>query len=196
MLMSLPDASDSDQQIVDWMADSGNRTQVLIGAYVLAVAGVAMLFFMNRLRAVVADAEGDRPLVAPFILAAGAIFVVAMAVGGAAIAAVPVEIQIGEAPTLSDPDLVRFLPSLGYGVLLVLGMFPLIFAMLATAYASMRYKIFATWFNWLTIVCAIALFFAAVFIPVIALLIWTIAGSFVLLGRQPVTVARTQMATA
>ena len=175
----------SGQKILDWYAKSSHQTLAVAGAYLFALAGVAMLLFINRLRAVVAEAEGARPLFAPFILGGGVVFVVSVAVAGAAFAAVPAGLKFGGEPLPANADLMRFLPQLGFVLVLILGMFPLIFAMLATAYASMRYKIFASWFNWLTIVCAIVLFFAAAFLPAIALPIWLIAASIVLMKHHP-----------
>jgi hypothetical protein len=106
-------------------------------------------------------------------------------VAGATFAAVPAEAKLGGGQLATNADIVRFLPSVGFGALLVLGMFPMIFAMLTTAYASMRLGIFPSWFNWLTVVCAIILVFAVEFIPLIALAVWLIAGAIVLMGRQP-----------
>ena len=175
----------TDQELLDWYAKSSHQTAMIIGAYLLALAAVAMLLFINRLRAVVAEAEGARPVFAPFILGAGVVFAAGVAVAGAAFAAVPAGVKFGDEPLPASADLMRFLPQIGFGLILVLGMFPMIFAMLTTAYASMRYNIFASWFNWLTLVCAIVLVFAAAFVPMIALGIWLIAGSIVLMKHQP-----------
>jgi len=179
----------SDQEILDWYAKSSHQTLAFAGAYLLALAGVAMLLFVNRLRAVVSEAEGARPVFAPFILGSGVVFVVSVAVAGAAFAAVAAGVKFGNEPLPANADLMRFLPQLGYVLILILGMFPLIFAMLTTAYASMRHKIFASWFNWLTIVCGILLLFAAAFFPMIALGVWLIAASIVLMKHQPGTTA-------
>lgn len=183
------ESSESDQAYLDWYGDSGHQTASIAGAYVLAVAGVAMLLFMNRLRAVVAQAEGARPLFAPFIFAGGTVFVVSLAVAAAAFVAVPAGVKFGSEPMPSSADLVRFLPQIGYGMLLVLGMFPLIFAIFATALASMRYSIFPGWYNWLSVLCAVVLFLAVFFLPLIALGIWLLAGSWVLMKHQSANAA-------
>lgn len=175
----------SDQEILDWYTKSSHQTLAFVGAYFVALAGVAMLLFINRLRAVVAEAEGAGPVLAPFILGGGVVFVVSVAVAGAAFAAVAAGVKFGDEPLPANADLMRFLPQLGFVLILVLGMVPLIFAMFTTAYASMRYKIFASWFNWLTIVCGIVLFFAAAFMPLIALGVWLIAASIQLMKHQP-----------
>lgn len=179
-----PENTDNDQKLIQWYADSGHQTTVIIGAYLYAVACVALLLFLNRLRSIVGEAEG-KPMFSTFILAAGVVFVAALAVAGACFAAVSADVKFGGDPAFQTPDVIRALNSAAYGSLMVLGMFPLIFAMFTTAYASMRYKIFAAWFNWLTVICGVILFFAVAFIPMIALLVWLIAGSIVLMGRQP-----------
>ena len=185
MIGTGPDTDKSDQDFLKWYADSGHQTTSIVGAYFLAVAGVAMLLFMNRLRAIVAEAEGAKPIFAPFIFAGGIVFVTSLAIAAASFAAVPAGIKFGSEPMPSSADVVRFLPQMGFGAVLVLGMFPLIFAIFTSAYASMRLSIFPSWFNWLSIVCGIVLLSAALFFPLIALGIWLIAGSWVLMKRQP-----------
>ena len=186
VLASPPDSNNvSDQKILDWYNDSGHQTSQIVGAYFVVLSGVAMLLFLNRLRAVIAEAEGARPLFAPFIQTAGAIFVAGLSIGIIAVVAVSGELTFGDSPELTNADLGRFLPSIGFGSMLIAGMFPFIFAMLTTAYASMRYKIFASWFNWLTVVCGIVLVFAGYFIPLIALGVWMIVASLQLMKHQP-----------
>lgn len=180
-----PENNQSDQEIVDWYAKSSHQTSVIIGAYVLAVAGVAFLLFVNRLRAVVAAAEGPQPIFATFIFASGVIFVVGLAIAAGAMAAVSGGVKFGDQPNATNADVVRFLPQLGFGALLLGGIFPLIFGLFTTAIASMRLNIFPSWFNWLTIICAIILFFAALFLPLIALGVWLIAASIQLMKHQP-----------
>ncbi len=191
IMASGPENTDNDQKLVAWYADGGHQTTVVAGAYLMAIAGVAILLFMNRLRSVISDAEGGRTLFAPFILAAGAVFVAGLGVAGASFAAVAADGKFSSDPAFQTPDVIRGIQSLGFGALMVLGMFPLIFAMFTTAYASMRFKVFASWFNWLTIVCGIVLVFAVTFIPMVALLVWLIAGSIVLMGHQPAATAAT-----
>ncbi|HEY7268477.1 MAG TPA: hypothetical protein VH951_01500, partial [Dehalococcoidia bacterium] len=58
-----------------------------------------------------------------------------------------------------------------------------------TAIATRRFNLFPGWFFWLSIVCGIALFFAAAFFPLIALGIWMIAASIVLMRHQPAAAA-------
>jgi hypothetical protein len=185
ILATGPDNTDNDQHVVEWYADSGNQTATIAGAYILAVAGGAMLLFINRLRSVVADAEGAKPIFAPFILGGGVVYIAALAVAAAAFGAISGGVKFGTDPAVQSAELIRALNSMGFAAILIFGMFPLIFAMFTTAIASMRYKIFASWFNWLTIVCGIILFFAAAFFPMIALGIWLIAASLQLMKHQP-----------
>ena len=191
MLTSGPSSTGDNQKLLAWYADSGHQTTVILGAYLMALAGVCVLLFMNRLRSAIIEAEGARSVFGPFVFAASAVFVAGLVVAGAAFASVSADVKFGSDPASQTPDVIRAINSLGYGAFMVLGMFPLIFAMFATAYASMRFKIFAGWFNWLTIICGIALFFAVAFIPMVALLIWLIVGSIVLMGHQPAATAAT-----
>jgi hypothetical protein len=50
----------------------------------------------------------------------------------------------------------------------------------ATSVVIWRTGILPRWFAWLGFVCAVVLLFGVVFIPMVALPIWLLAGSFIL----------------
>lgn len=174
----------NDQEVLDWYNDSGNQTLVVIGAYIWAVTAVVFLLFMNRIRAVIADAEGNAGLFAPAVWGAALVWVACFCVGTAAIAAIPGHLAFGDLDQISNADLARFLPQVGHGAIFLVGMFPLIFGLATVAVASMRHNVFASWFNWLTLACAFVLLFTVFFFPLIALGVWAIAGSFALSKHQ------------
>ena len=184
-IMDLPGLDDSDADVTAFYSDSDNRVRIIIGAYILAIAGVALLIFVNRLRRVIQDAEGDRPRLATGAFGAGIVFVVAFLVAVSATVAVPFAVEFDEYTQVPNADLARFLPAIGYVLIFVTGMFAAILMIATTALASFRYALFPTWFNWLSVVCAIVLLFAALFFPILALFIWFVAASFVLMRRQP-----------
>jgi len=180
-----PDANESDQYLLNWFADGGHQTTMVIDAYLLGVAGVALLLFMHRLRLVVAAAEGADERFAPIIWAGAVIFVAMLAVMGASSSAIATGSRFGE-PNVANADLIRFLPQLGFVALLIGGGLALMLAVFSTAAASFRHEIFPGWFNWLTVLCGLSLFFALAFVPLIVLGVWILAGSWLLVRRQPV----------
>src|ERR687892_1122061 len=184
VLAAGPENTSSNEEWLDWYTDSGNQTSAIIGAYFFAVASVALLLFVNRVRATIAEAEGVRPIFSPFIFGSGVILAASVVVLATSLAVVPAGIKFGDLNAPENSDIVRFLPQIGFGMFLVLGMIPWCFGMLTIAYASMRFNVFPSWFNWLTVLCALLLFLAALFFPIIALGVWLIAGSVVLLRHQ------------
>jgi hypothetical protein len=115
----------------------------------------------------------------------GAVLLVALLwVGTAALGAIPAGVSLGGSSQLSDADLGRFLPSIGFGSILIFGMFGAIALIDATSVVIWRTGVLPRWLAWLGFVCGVVLLFGAVFLPVIALPIWLIAASIVLY-RQP-----------
>jgi hypothetical protein len=56
----------------------------------------------------------------------------------------------------------------------------------ATSIVIFRTGVLPRWFGWLGFVCAVVLLFGAVFIPMVALPIWLLAGSFILFRLRSV----------
>jgi hypothetical protein len=71
-------------------------------------------------------------------------------------------------------------PQIGFPAILVFAMFGAIALIDATSIVIMRTGVLPRWFAWLGFVCAVVLLFGAVFIPMIALPIWLLAGSVIL----------------
>jgi hypothetical protein len=186
-LVSLPGGDDSEQEVLDWYADSGNRTSAVIGAYLSVIASLLLVVFVNRLRYVIQNAEGQAPLFATGAFAGGIGAAVCLIVAAMAFAAIPAGVEFGDDPPPTSVDVPRALNSLGFGLQLVGMMFMAIIMILSTAAASFRYRLFPTWFNWLSVICAVALIFAVIWLPGIALLIWLVVASILLFQRQPAT---------
>jgi hypothetical protein len=179
-----PDNSDSNAKVISWYADHGHRVGVIIGAFVLAFCGLFLLWFASGLRQRLRRAEGPEGRLANVALGGGVLLVALLWVGAAALAAIPAEQSFGGGPPLSDADLGRFLPSVGFGSILLFAMFGAIALIDATSVVIMRTGVLPRWLAYLGFVCGVVLLFGVVFIPVIALPIWLIAASIVLY-RQP-----------
>jgi hypothetical protein len=184
MSANSPDNSDPDAKIISWYADHGHRVGVVVGAFVLAFCGLFLLWFASGLRQRLRVAEGPEGRLANVALGGGVLLVAMLWVGSAALAAIPAGVSIGGSKALTDADLGRFLPSIGFGSILIFAMFGAIALIDATAVVIMRTGVLPRWFAWLGFVCGVVLLFGAVFLPVIALPIWLVAAS-VVLYRQP-----------
>jgi hypothetical protein len=178
-----PDPDASEQEIVDYFGDGGAHTRNIVGYYLWAIAGVALLWFLAHLRSVLRNAEGGNGTLSTLGFAAGIVFIATLVVGGAPIAAVAAAIEFRDAP-VTDPEFVRVLPQMGYGIVLVGGGFAALVLVLTTSIISLQTGVLPQWLAWLGVAVAVILLFAVIFLPMIALLIWVLAVAIVLLGRR------------
>jgi hypothetical protein len=184
-IVEIPGGDDSAQEVLDFYADSGNRTSVVISAYLYVLAAFSLILFANRLHYVIRNAEGGNPLFATGALAGGIAAAVCLIVAAMAFAAIAAGIEFADEPPPTSAELPRAINSMGYGLMLVGMMFMAILMILSTTVASFRYGLFPGWFNWLSILTAIALIFAVIFLPGIMLFVWLVAASILLWQRQP-----------
>lgn len=176
--MITPDSS-TEQAINDFYADSGNRTTVLIGAYLIALAGVAFLFFTSALRRWVREMAPDDGGLSDVLLGGGIVFVAMLYAGAIAIATGSAAMLLGGEEQFSH-DVLRMLPQLGYGLILLGGGFGAIAVVLATS-LSLRHSAHVP--GWLSIygfVTAALLLAAVAYMPMIFFPVWVVVASIVL----------------
>jgi hypothetical protein len=179
LVSNSPDNNDTDAQVIAWYADHGHRVSILIGAYLLAFCGILFLWFVAGLRQRLRAAEGPGGRLANVALGGAVLFVGMLWVGAAALGAIPGAESLGDSSPLRTADIARFVPSIGFGAILIFGAFGAIALIDATSIVAMRTGILPKWFAWLGFVAAVVLLFAVVFLPMIALPIWLLAASYV-----------------
>jgi len=177
------DGSDSDAKWHDWFADSGHRTNNIIGIYALVIAAILFVVFaaglLERLRVGDAPSMLHRVAAGTGILFAGLTMVAAIQLGG-----ISGNIAFGDNPVPKDADIMR--QTLGYGTLAVAGaLTALAFIVVITPLAQAA-GLFPRWLVIVSYIAAVLLLGAAVFLPLAALPIWVLIVSIVLMrGRQP-----------
>ena len=78
---------------------------------------------------------------------------------------------------------------MGYAMILLGGGFAAAVLVLATSIISLQTGVLPQWLAWGGILAAIVLLFSVFFLPMVALLIWVLAVSGVLLVREETTTA-------
>jgi hypothetical protein len=175
----VPDAPQ--QQIADYLADSGNHTRNIIGAYMWVLGALAFLWFLTRLRSVLRAAQGG---ILPNVgFGAGVIYSALMMASGVTFAAVAYAVGLQDAP-LSNPDLVRVLPQMAWMILLLGAGFAGILLVLTACTVSFQTGVLPRWLAWLGIVVAIVLLFDVIYVNIVPRLVWVLAASIVLLMRR------------
>jgi hypothetical protein len=106
----------------------------------------------------------------------------AFAIGSVALAAVGAEALLSDAPV--DAGVARFLPSMGYGTILVVGGLAASAMIAAISADWQKSGAMPKWLSWLGYVCAAILLAGVFFIPMIAMILWAVAAGIVLLTRK------------
>src|SRR5436190_10733663 len=179
-----PDDKDTDAQVIAWWADHGHRIEHVIGTFVLAFCGLFILWFASGLRQRLRAAEGPGGRLTNVAFGGAILLVGSLWVGGSLLGAIPAAQELGNEPALHTADVARFVASGGYVAILIFGAFGAIALIDATSVAVRRTGILPAWFAWLGYVASVVLLFGAVFVPMVALPIWLVAGS-VILFRLP-----------
>ncbi len=183
LIADSPDFDASDQEVTDYLNDDGNLVRNVIGFYMWGVAAMAFLWFASGVRTELRRAEGESSALSTLGFGAAIVFAAMLLAAGGAVASVAGAIEFGDA-TKPAPDFVRMLPQLGFAMLLVGGAFSAIIFLLSTSALTLKTGVLPQWIAWLGFVAAIVLLFGALFIPMIALPIWVLAASIVLLMRR------------
>src|SRR5689334_23379738 len=180
-----PDTSESDARIIDWYNDSGNQAMAVIGAYLMVLGSLCALVFVTvglgpRLQAASRN-ETDRAL-ASLLLPVGIAMALCLMLGVMAVVAPAAQAMFDGIPV--DPGVARFLPSVGYGSIMVAGALSGSALMAITSIHALRTGSLPTWFGWLGILRAPVVLGAIVCLPMAALPIWAVVGGVVLMMKS------------
>jgi hypothetical protein len=186
LVADLPNADASRRRIVEYLADGGNHTRNIIGAYMWVLAALALLWFATRLRQVLRDAKGDASILPNLVFGAGVVYSALLAASGVTFAAVAYAVKVLDAP-VTNADLVRVLPQLAWMILLLGAGFAAILLVVASCIASFQTGVLPRWLAWLGVVAAILLVFDLAYQNIIPFLVWVLAASIVLLMRRDQT---------
>jgi hypothetical protein len=180
MNSSTPADDDPDDEFIQFYDDSGNRMEQIVGAYILAGAGLAFLWFLNHLRRQLTLAGGADWL-GGLMAGSGVVFVAMLYAAATTWVVISGSLEFGSTELDQiDPSLMRIIPQLGFGLLLIFGGIAAATCIAAASWAILRTAALPAWLGWLGLLAAIALLFAVIFLPLIALPIWVLAASVAL----------------
>jgi hypothetical protein len=170
------DAGEDSQEISNFFADSGNRSQVVTAWFLFAAGTLLLIWFLWSLRAKLMAAEGGVPGLSTLAFAAGMVSIPLWFVANSAFAAPAFDYEEGA----FDADASQLLGSAGYGTFVGAQM---VFAvtLFATAALAFRTRVFPIWFAWATLIIGLILLFAIAFIPFFFFLAWLAAAGALML---------------
>ncbi len=177
------DSSEADADMLKDSNDSGTQTFIVIGAYLMAFSGVMLLCFAARMRSFLGAAEGGRETLARLAQMGATVCAALFATGGIIIASVAGAIVFGSSPDVKGADVARFIPQIGFGIILIGGMFGAIVMIVSSSIIILRTRVLPAWYGYFGYFASFVLLFAVFFIPGIALAIWALIGGILMLGR-------------
>jgi hypothetical protein len=186
-LIDLPSADDSVKKFTDFYNDGGERAQIIISAYLFWLAGVFFIWFLASLRVRLLAVEGEPGRLTSIAFGSGLVFVTLMAVAAATFASVAGDITFGGEDFVSV-DGARFLPELGYPILLIGGMFAAIAMIDATSILILRTNVLPRWLGYFGFVVAVVLLAAVIFLPMIFFVLWVLFISVAMLRSRPAAI--------
>jgi hypothetical protein len=163
---------DTDQDDAALIADvEDNSMAMAIGIYAAVLAALAFLVVVAALLRRVMGALSDTNLTA---------------LGPALVGSPGPADLFGDEGRPLDAGVVRFISSVGYTTLMIVGALAIALFLGLLARAGQRSKLLPPWFVALTYLAAVVMVFAFAFIPLVMLPIWSV-GSAVVLAVRPVS---------
>jgi hypothetical protein len=182
-LNNIPSADDSAAKITSFYNDSGDRAQVIISSYLLWLAGLFFFWFIAGLRARLIAVEEAPGRLTSITFGGGLVFIGMLMAAAACFASVAGDVTFG-GEDFVGVDGARFIPELGYPLLIIGGMFAAIAMIDAASILIVRTAVVPTWIGYFGFVAAVALLFAGFFLPMIFFVLWILFVSVAML-RAP-----------
>lgn len=176
---------DSDQPAkwVTWFSDSGHRAELIVNGYLWVLAGLCMAIMIAALYQRFGSRTGVSGLYANIAGVAAVIFTGILLVAGVGNASVAGNVAFAGANVPQDGDLLVQLGQQGMAFVLLAGGLSAALGLAAISLLIVREK-GPRWLAVLGFIAAICCVFGVVFIPMIALPIWVLIASIVLLTRK------------
>lgn len=173
-------SSDSDAvaagKFVTKLSDSGARTGILVGAYLLVVAAMLFVWFTRALTHVV-----DSQLAGQLVGGLGVLGAGAIASGAMVSAAVAGMVSFGSEPVPKDGDIIRVTMEMAFPFLLVV--FGLVSAAIA-ATVALRGATLPRWLRYAAVLAVLGGVFAVIFLPMALVVLWFLALAIIGLTRS------------
>ena len=180
-MLDLAGHDDLDEAVNSFYAEAGNRARVIVGAYMLAGAGLSFLWLTYHVRYRLHAAEGESGRLSDLGFASAVMFVILMfALGATQGPTYAASIDFYDEP---ETRLTRIVPHQGYGML-AYGFLAAAVWVASTSVIIRTTGIFPVWLSRVGFVVAVlllpGLLFVPIFLSAIALIVWVLAVSFVL----------------
>ena len=179
---AVPSGKATDQEIYDYYSSGRRRLSVVVGLYLLPLAGIAFLWFIVTLRMwAAASARQLNALQSNMQLISGILFVALFFIAAAASSVLAVSVQYSEGEI--DPDSARQFPLFGGTVLVFFGMRMAAIFVFTTSAMGRSAGILPRWFGLTGFVVGLFLLLSSAFSPILVMIFpaWVLVLSLILL---------------
>ena len=180
----LPSGDDPVSKFLSYYNDSGKRAQAIVGGYLMVLAGLFFLWFIASLRVRLLAVEGAPGRLTSIAFAGGLALTVFIMLAGVTFISIAGDISFG-GEKFTSPDAARYLPELGYPILVICGAFAAIAMIDAASILIVRTGVLPQWIGWFGFLAAIVLLVGVFFVPMVALLLWVLFVSVAMLRSRP-----------
>jgi hypothetical protein len=183
-LNNLPQGDDSIAKIASFYNDSGDRATLIISSYLLVLAGMFFLWFLASLRVRLLAVEGAPGRLTAIAFGSGLVFVALLMAAACCFLSVAGDVSFG-GEKFASAEAARYLPELGYPLLLIGGAFAAIAMVDAASLLIVRTGMLPSWVGYFGFFTAIALLFGFLFLPFVTLLLWVVFVSVTMMQVRP-----------
>jgi hypothetical protein len=167
----------------DYYSDSGHRTTIIIGAFVLLAATLAFIVFASELRNRLADAGAANT--GRLAFAGSIMFAAVTAAGAIALVWIPGTKEFGDF-AVPVGDINYMAAQLGFGLVLLAGGAAAALTLVSSGLGAARRGALPKWLAWAGVVIGVLVFFiGGLFIPMALFVLWVLVTAIVMLARTP-----------
>lgn len=175
------DVGNSDEEILSYYADSGNRVSEIVAFFLVTVGLLFFIWFASTLRNRLRSVEPEPKSLSALTFGAGVASATLMM--GAMSLFVAVAITAEDLDEfVVDPNTARVLENAGYLFFTASTMVAAILVA-ATSVLAIRTAVLPKWLGWVGLLVAVAALFAIFFVPLFIFWLWVLVVSIVLLLR-------------
>lgn len=179
-VLDIPDGNDSDAAVRAAFVD--DRSRIVIGVYLLGVAGVFFLWFLGGLHARLREEATGRALAA-VVLAGGLVYVAMLYAAAATWGVLAFATAFEEIPEPVNADVARALTQLGFVMLLIFGLLGAGTMIVAASAAILHDRLPSRWLGWAGLPVAALLLLGPFYAPQLLVPLWVAATAVALLWR-------------
>ena len=184
---SPPDVGATNAKWIAEYATTSKQWGHLATGVLLILAALFLICFFSTVWARIATAQQPR-LLNPLPLLAAAVGGACMAAGGLCMAVISGAELTSSNPLIGDADMLRLGNALGFGLAGIAGMAAISLAILSVSIQAHAAGVFGTKLLALSVLVAVVLLAAFLFVPIIALMLWLVVVAVVLVRRPEVDV--------